>query len=211
MPVTVLLVDDHALFRDGIGEILRTDGRFQVVGEASRGEEAVEAARQLRPDLILMDLRMPGMHGVDAIRRIRAEDHTVRIGVLTMFDTPESLRAALDAGANGYLAKDSTPSDLCEAAAALARGQPAFNAMPSPDRPAGPTPSPGLLAALTAREVEVLRALASRETTEAIARKLGISPRTLRNHISHTYHKLRIYDRAQAVIIAIRAGLVEVP
>jgi DNA-binding NarL/FixJ family response regulator len=211
MPVTVLLVDDNALFRDGIGEILRTDGRFQVVGQASRGEEAVEAARQLRPDLILMDLRMPGIGGVDAIRRIRAEDHTVRIGVLTMLDTPESVREALDAGANGYLAKDSTPSDLCEAAAALFRGQPAFNATPSPYRPAGPTPSPGLLAALTAREMEVLRALASGETTDAIARKLGISPRTLRNHISHTYHKLRIYDRAQAVIIAIRAGLVEVP
>jgi DNA-binding NarL/FixJ family response regulator len=210
MSITVLLVDDNALFREGIGEILRTDGRFQVLGEASRGEEAVAAARQLRPDLILMDLRMPGMSGADAIRRIRAENATVPIAVLTMLETTDSVQAALDAGASGYLAKDSTPADLCDAAAALASGQPAFQPMAPTERRAASSPSPGLLASLTAREVEVLRALATGANTETIAQNMGISPRTLRNHISHTYHKLRIYDRAQAVIVAIQAGLVDV-
>jgi DNA-binding NarL/FixJ family response regulator len=114
---------------------------------------------------------------------------------------------ALDAGATGYLAKDSTPADLCEAAAIIAQGKRNFK--PAPERSAG-SPS-DLLARLTAREVEVLRALATEANNEAIAHRLGISPRTLRIHISHTYRKLQIHDRAQAVIAAIRAGLVEIP
>jgi DNA-binding NarL/FixJ family response regulator len=164
----VLLVDDNALFRDGIADILEADGRFRVVGQASRGDEAVAAASRLHPDLILMDLRMPGMSGAEAIRRIRAQDPAVPIGVLTVFETQESAQMALDAGATGYLAKDSTPADLCDAAAIIAQGKRNFK------------------------------------------QRLGISPRTLRIHITHTYRKLQIHDRAQAVIAAIRAGLVEV-
>ena len=202
----VLLVDDNALFRDGIADILEADGRFRVVGQASRGDEAVAAASRLHPDLILMDLRMPGMSGAEAIRRIRAQDPAVPIGVLTVFETQESAQMALDAGATGYLAKDSTPADLCEAAAIIAQGKRNFK--PAAERGAG-SPS-DLLARLTAREVEVLRALATEANNEAIAQRLGISPRTLRIHITHTYRKLQIHDRAQAVIAAIRAGLVEV-
>jgi DNA-binding NarL/FixJ family response regulator len=189
MPIRVLLVDDNALFREGIAQILQKDGRFAVIGQASRGDEAVAATTRLHPDLILIDVQMPGMSGIEAIRQIRVNDADVGIGVLTMYETPDYVQSAMKAGASGYVAKDSTPADLCEAAMALAKA----------------------LAALTPRELEVLRALTGSESPMTIARSLGISPRTLRNHISHTYHKLGVSDRAQAVIVALREGLVESP
>src|SRR5256885_8748670 len=122
MLISVLLVDGNGLFREGVAEILQRDGRFDVVGHASRGDEAVAAAARLQPDLILIDLQMPGMMGTEAIRRMRARDPDVPIGVLTMFDTQDYVRESMDAGRSGYLAKDATPDDLCNAAAALARG-----------------------------------------------------------------------------------------
>src|ERR1700682_6628907 len=103
MSIRLLLVDDNALFREGIAEILQRDGRFQVVGQASRGDEAVAAAASLQPDLILIDLHMPGMTGIEAIRQMRRRDANVPIGVLTMFETPGHVRASLDAGAHGYV------------------------------------------------------------------------------------------------------------
>lgn len=212
MLIHVLLVDDNALFRDGIAQILQADGRFDVVGQAARGDEAVAAAAHLQPDLILMDLQMPGMSGVEAIRSIRAANPDVAIGVLTMFETQEYVREALNAGASGYLAKDSTPSDLCQAAISLAEGGHDLVAIPQPSvMGAEAAKTSVVLGSLTAREVEVLRALVTGASNEAIAKSLGISKRTLRNHITSTYHKLQIYDRAQAVIVAVREGLVEVP
>ena len=211
MPIRVLLVDDNALFREGIAEILQRDGRFDVVGQASRGDEAVAAAARLQPGLILIDLQMPGMAGTEAIRRMRARDPDVPIGVLTMFETQDHVRASMEAGASGYLAKDATPADLCEAAAALASGARNLVAVPEPPNlPISVAPSSQLLATLSPRELEVLRALASDAGNEAIARRLGISGKTLRNHIRSTYRKLGIYDRAQAVIVAVREGLVDV-
>jgi DNA-binding NarL/FixJ family response regulator len=208
--IAVLLVDDNALFRDGLAHILEADGRFNVVGQASSGEEAVAAAGRLHPDLILTDLHMPGMSGVDAVRHIRADNPDVAIGVLTMFETNEYVQSALDAGASGYLAKDSTPTEVCEAAVALAEGQRNVIAIPrSPGNRTNAVAPSGVLAVLTAREVQVLRALATTASNDAIARELGISPKTLRNHISNTYHKLGIHDRAQAVIVAVQEGLVE--
>jgi DNA-binding NarL/FixJ family response regulator len=209
MAITVLLVDDHALFRDGIAEVLRMDGRFEIVGQASRGGEAVAAAARLRPDLILMDLQMPGMSGVEAIRQIHSDDPGVRIGVLTMLETLDSLQSALDAGATGFVIKDATPSDLCDAAAAIAQGHREIVQTPSDDG-SPPQPESELLARLTPRELEVLRALTTDATHDAIAQAMGISAKTLRNHISHIYRKLSINDRAQAMIIAIREGLVQV-
>src|SRR5207245_3314315 len=111
--IKVLLVDDNTLFRDGIVQILHADGRFEVVGQASNGAEAVAAAGRLLPDLILMDLRMPGMGGVEAIRAIRADAPEVPIGVLTMFAAHDYVQSALKAGASGYVAKDATPADFC--------------------------------------------------------------------------------------------------
>jgi len=211
MPIRLLLVDDNALFREGIAEILQKDGRFHVVGQASRGDEAVAAAASLQLDLILIDWQMPGMTGIEAIRQIRRRDPNVPIGVLTMFETQHHVRESLEAGANGYVAKDATPADLCAAAAALAGGTRHLVAALDPDASAteAAVPSP-VLAVLSPRELEVLRALASDAGNEAIARRLGISVRTLRNHIRNTYHKLGVYDRAQAVITAAREGLVDV-
>src|ERR1700738_1500443 len=200
MPITVLLADDNALFRDGIAQILRADGRFDVVAQASRGDEAVAAAARLRPDLILIDLDMPGMSGIDAA--------DVPSGVLTMFETQDYVKAALFAGASGYLAKDATPADLCGAAADLAQGKRELIAIPPPAPRAGAPSS--RLALLTDREVEVLGALATGASNVAIAVSLGISPKTLRHQLSNLYHKLGIYDRAQAVIVAVREGLVDV-
>ena len=211
MSISVLLVDDNALFREGIAEILQRDGRFDVVGHAARGDEAVVAAARLQPDLILIDLQMPGMMGTEAIRRMRARDPDVPIGVLTMFETQDHVRESLDAGASGYLAKDATPADLCDAAAALAGGT--RNLVGALEPAAPRTRSAGssaVLAVLSPRELEVLRALATDAGNDVIARHLGISGKTLRNHIRSTYHKLGIYDRAQAVIVAVREGLVDV-
>jgi len=209
--IKVLLVDDNALFRDGIVQILHADGRFQVVGQASDGAEGIAAAGRLRPDLILMDLRMPGMGGVEAIRAIRADAPQVPIGVLTMFESADSVQSALQAGASGYVAKDATPDDFCEAASSLAQGTRQVIAIPNSlaTRTDG-NHSSVLLARLTDREREVLRALSTGASTAEIARALGITTKTLRNHISATYHKLGIYDRAQAVILAVREGLVDV-
>jgi len=209
--ITVLLVDDNLLFRGGIAQILRADGRFNVVGQAASGEEAVAVAARLKPALILIDLRMPGMNGVEAIRRIRLDSPDVPIGVLTMFETDDYIQSALAAGASGYLAKDSTPADLREAAVELAGGRRDLVAVPKARRSgADAHRSSPILARLTVREVEVLRALATGASNEVIAASLGISPKTLRNHIRNTYRKLEIHDRAQAVIAALREGLVQV-
>jgi len=209
--IKVLLVDDNSLLRDGIVQILHADGRFEVVGQASDGAEGVAAAGRVRPDLILMDLRMPGMGGVEAIRAIRAQAPKVPIGVLTMFESADSVESALQAGASGYVAKDATPADFCEAASLLAQGTRDVIAIPNaPAGQAGGRPSSGLLARLTDRELEVLRALSTGASTAEIALTLGITTKTLRNHISATYHKLGIYDRAQDVILAVREGLVDI-
>jgi DNA-binding NarL/FixJ family response regulator len=211
MTVRVLLADDNALFRDGIVHILAADGRFDVVGEASNGAEAVTAAGRLHPDLILMDLKMPGMGGIEAIRAIRADDLAMPIGVLTMFETRDFVDAALSAGASGYVAKDATPAEFCEAASLLAEGKRAVVAIRTePAVGAAYAGSSDVLSQLTRRELEVLRMLSTGANTAEMARSLGITTKTLRNHISNTYHKLGIFDRAQAVILAVREGLVDV-
>src|SRR5260370_26341803 len=158
-----------------------------------------------------MDLRMPGMGGLEAIRAIRAQGPEVPIGVLTMFESPDYVQSALKAGASGYVAKDATPADFCEAASLLAHGRRELVAIPNaPAANADGTSSRNPLASLTEREREVLRALSTGASTTEIARNLGITTKTLRNHISNTYHKLGIYDRAQPFILALPEGLVDV-
>jgi DNA-binding NarL/FixJ family response regulator len=205
MAIRVLLVDDNALFRDGVARILKSDGRFEVVGQASTGDEGVAAAAELKPDLVLLDLRMPGAAAPETIGALLAQRADIPIGILTVFESDEFVQPALNAGARGYVPKDSTASELCDAAVALVDGKTAH--LPRKGAPTLGAP----IDSLTARELEVLRALASGASYVAIARDLGISPKTLRNHISNTYHKLEIYDRAQAVIAAVRAGVVDVP
>jgi DNA-binding NarL/FixJ family response regulator len=203
--IRVLLVDDNLLFRDGVAQILTQDGRFEVVGRVSRGKQAISATASVRPDLILIDLRMPEMDGVEAIRLIRTQDAEVPIGLLTGMEGAQ-IQAALKAGATGYIAKDSSPAELCEAAVAMSRGphQPSAQARGAPSRAFGS----GLLSRLTPRELEVLRLVAGGASNPTIARSLGISPKTLRNHISNIYDKLHVHDRAQAVLLAAREGLI---
>jgi DNA-binding NarL/FixJ family response regulator len=206
MAIRVLLVDDNALFRDGVARILKSDGRFEVVGQASTGDEGVAAAAKLKPDLVLLDLRMPGAAAPETIASLLAERPDLPIGILTVFESDEVVQPALNAGARGYVPKDSTAGELCEAAVALVDGKSAHLVPRKAAKSKG-----ARIDSLTTRELEVLRALASGASYVTIARDLGISPKTLRNHISNTYHKLEIYDRAQAVIAAVRAGVVDVP
>ena len=207
--IRVVLVDDNALFREGLARILNRDGRFTVVGQASDGLEGAELAKSLLPDLVLLDLRMPVMDGAQAAAAIRGRHPAMRIGILTVLESDRQIRPALEAGADGYLAKDASAADFCDAAVQLHAGN--GNRLPRGEAPPA-TPASrasGPLAGLTAREIEVLRALGGSETNQAIARSLGVSPKTLSNHISNLYRKLHIYDRAQAVIVAVNAGLIE--
>ena len=206
----VLLVEDNVLFRAGLAQILEADGRFRVVGQVSDGADALPAVKQLAPDLVLIDLNMPVMDGIEAIRLMRT-DTQVPIGVLSVFSDRDAQRSAIAAGANGYLGKDSTSEDLCEAAARMAHGEevvlvPARGAPPFRVR----RKTSGALARLTARELGVMRALAGDSNYDGIAADLDIRPKTLRNHISNIYRKLQISNRAQAVIIAMREGLVNI-
>lgn len=205
----MLLVDDNALFREGLARILKKDGRFLVVGQAGDGLEGAEMVPKVKPDLVLMDLRMPVMDGTQATALIGSRFPKVRIGILTALESEHDIRRALEAGAHGYLPKDATPVDFCEGSLQLYTGH--GNRLAGTTTAAPPKGHPpGPLHELTAREIEVLAALAGGETNQAIARRLGVSPKTLRNHISNLYHKLQIYDRAQAVIMAVTAGLVDV-
>ena len=210
MPIRILLASDNALFREGLSQILRSDGRFRVA-ESATGQAAVSDAARLKPDLIILDIGMPGRSGIDAIRRIRASDASVPIGILTGLNSDEQIRAALTAGASDYVHIDATVAELVGTAARMAIGGRPIPLAPRARSTARVDRPPELLASLTPRELEVFRALASGATIGAIAARLGISRKTLRNHISSAYHKLHIYDRAQAVIVAVREGLVELP
>ena len=213
MPIRVLLVGDNALFREGLSQILRSDGRFRVTGEAPTGRASVTDAVRLKPDLIIMDLGIPVASDIDAIARIRLNDPSVPIGILTSLDSDEQIRLALKAGGSDYICKDATIGELLETAVRWANGEPHVpNSSQGKATPAATRSEPReLLASLTPRELDVLRALSSGASMGSIAARFGIRRKTLRNHISSAYHKLGIYDRAQAVIIALHEGLVELP
>ena len=210
MSIRILLASDNALFRDGLSQILRSDGRFRVA-ESATGQAAISHTARLKPDLVILDFGMPGRSGIETIRRIRASDASVPIGILTGLNSDEQIRAALNAGASDCIHIDASVAELVGTAARLAIGGRPMALAPRERSTARGDRPPELLASLTPRELEVFRALASGATSGAIAARLGISRKTLRNHISSAYHKLHIYDRAQAMIVAVREGLVELP
>ncbi|MFD3456549.1 response regulator [Streptomyces sp. NPDC058691] len=217
---TVLVVDDQFLIRAGLVGLLRAAPGIEVVGEAGDGEEAVERAAETTPDVILMDIRMPGISGVTATERILAAagERAPRVLILTTFDLDEYVYTALRAGASGFLLKDAGPERLIAAVHAVAGGDTLF--APSvtrrlieayaPVRPApGPgRPAPAELAALTAREVEVLRLIAKGLSNPEIADRLFISEATVKTHLNRTMAKLGLGSRAQAVVLAYETGLV---
>ena len=216
MTISVLLADDQHLVRAGFRSLLRRDREIMVVGEASTGDEAVRTARQLRPDVILMDIRMPGMDGITATRLILTELPETRIVILTTFETDEYVFAALAAGASGFLTKEIGPDRLREAVRVVAGG----DALLSPSvtrRVVGqfahrPVPAAAAggdrLAVLTEREREVVRLVATGLSNDEIARELVISPLTAKTHITRAIAKLGVRDRVQLVIIAFEDGLV---
>ena len=232
-PVTrVLVVDDQFLIRAGLVGLLRAAPGFEVAGEAGDGAEAVELAAQLRPDVILMDIRMPGMSGIAATEKILADapDPAPRVLVLTTFDLDEYVYGALRAGASGFLLKDSGPERLLAAVAAVRGGDALFapsvtrrlveayagrtergrdTGVPRNERPpAAAAPPPPDLAPLTDRELEVLRLTAHGLSNAAIAEQLFISGATVKTHLNRAMSKLNLASRAQAVVVAYETGLV---
>ncbi|MFM9589496.1 response regulator [Streptomyces scabiei] len=215
----VLVADDQFLIRAGLVGLLRAAPGFEVAGEAEDGEEAVRLAAKTRPDVILMDIRMPRLNGVEATERILREacDPAPRVLILTTFDLDEYVYGALRAGASGFLLKDSGPERLLAAVAAVAGGDAlfapsvtrrlveAFAHQPRPE-PA-PQPSPHLHT-LTSREVEVLRLIARGLSNLEIADRLSISEATVKTHLNRTMTKLNLNSRAQAVVVAYETGLV---
>jgi DNA-binding NarL/FixJ family response regulator len=211
----VLLADDQELFREGVRLILETAEDISVVGEAADGFEAVRQARLLEPDVVLMDVRMPRLDGLEATRRILAERSQARVIVLTTFDLDEYVYAAMKAGASGFLLKDLRRDQLIGAIRTAAAG----DALLAPavirrliERFCGqPPPADGLpeqMAELTARELEVLKLVARGLSNRQIGESLFLSEATVKTHLAHVYAKLSVRDRVQAVVLAYESGLV---
>jgi DNA-binding NarL/FixJ family response regulator len=207
-PVRLLLVDDHAVVRAGLAQLLGTTDDLQVVGAAADGAEAVALARSLHPDVVLMDLSMPGVDGTEATRQIAACCPTTRVVALTSFSDPDRILAAFDAGAVGYLLKDAAPEDIFRAVRQAADGQ----------APVDPKVAQVLLGArsrtsapaasgLTAREQEVLALLSEGCANKHIARRLGISEATVKAHLTSIFRTIGVADRTQAALWAQRQGL----
>lgn len=205
--IRVVVADDHPLFRQGLRSIVEDSTTLELVGEAATGQEVVAVAASARPDVVVMDLHMPGTDGIEATRQILANQPDVRVLVLTMVDEDSSVRAALRAGARGYTLKGSTPSDILQAVQAVAAGMSVFSAELSQRLAAGDPTPPMLFPELTAREREVLRLLGQHRTNAAIARQLDLSEKTVRNNVSVVLAKLRAVDREAAGIRAREAGL----
>ncbi|WP_226832057.1 response regulator transcription factor [Brachybacterium sp. FME24] len=204
-PVRVVVVDDHPVVRDGLVAMLGADSGLEVVGTAQEGAEALTVIDAAGPDVVLMDLRMPGTSGTEAIRALRANGRTTpRILVLTTYDTDRDIRSALEAGADGYLLKDTRRDDVIRAVHDLAGGRSVL----APAALAALTGARGVRAELSAREAEVLRLVADGCTNRAVASRLGIGEATVKTHLMHVYEKLGVGDRAAAVRTAWELGLV---
>ncbi len=210
--ITVIICDDQAIIRDGLEMLLKLERDIEVVGLAQDGAEVVELATSGRPDLILMDLKMPGINGIEATRRIRAQHPEMKVLVLTTYDDDEWLFDAIRAGASGYLLKDTPREKVLEAIRGTVRGQafvdPAIaGKLLQQTASQQAKPATQITENLTSREEEVLRLMAQGLSNNEIAAQLYLSEGTVRNHVSAIFAKLDVSDRTQAAIIAIRHGL----
>jgi DNA-binding NarL/FixJ family response regulator len=210
--VRVLIADDQTLFRSGLARLLEEDPRVQIIGQAADGAEVIKRAAALKPDVVLMDLKMPNVDGIEATRKIASENPEIKVLVLTTFDADSYVLQALRAGASGYVLKDSQPSAIISSILAVMSGERVMASAVANrvlDMVTGTTTPKEFYDGLTAREVEIIKLLAIGQANKQIAYKLHISEKTVRNHVSHMYEKLNIYDRSQAVLYAVRKGLVE--
>lgn len=212
--IKVLLVDDHALFRKGVASALALHGDIEVVGEAENGDEALTKARELMPDVILMDISMPVCDGLEATRRIRAEVPTAKIIMLTVAEQEGSLFEAIKSGAHGYLLKTIEPRPLVDTLRGVLKGEAPVSRITASKilaefarqaQQAGPATGPRPL--LTAREREVLALVARGNTNKEVAAALGITPSTVKNHLQNILDKLHLENRVQAAAFALREGL----
>lgn len=215
MTIRVLIADDQELVRTGFRVILNAEPDLEVVGESRDGKEVIEAARRLRPEVVLMDIRMPNLDGIEATRRIAAGTGSPRVLILTTFDLDEYVYEALRAGASGFLLKDAAADDLLQAIRVIAAGEallaPSITRRLIEDYARRPAPRyrPDALADLTARELEVMRLLARGMSNTDIARDLFLGDATIKTHVARIFSKLSLHDRAQAVVLAYETGLVQ--
>jgi len=210
--VRVLIADDQTLFRSGLARLLQEDPRITLVGEAANGREAVEKAAALKADVVLMDLKMPGMDGVESTAKITADQPGVKVLILSTFDADSYVLQALRAGACGYVLKDAQPAAIVSSIMAVLAGERVMAGAVANrvlDMLTGASTPKEFYDGLTAREVEILKLMATGKPNKQIAFTLKISEKTVRNHICHIYEKLQIYDRSQAVLYAVRKALIE--
>ena len=211
-PIRLLVADDQALFRIALVELLGRDSRLEIVGHVGDGLSAVQKTIEFGPDVVLMDIRMPGIDGVEATRRIMAARPGTRVLILTAFETDRHVLEALQAGANAYVLKDSDPATVISSIVAVHAGQRVVTGNAASrvvDMLTGTGPTRQYYDNLTAREIQILTLLAQGLANKQIAHRIKISDKTVRNHISNIYQKVKVVDRSQAVLYAVRKGLVE--
>jgi DNA-binding NarL/FixJ family response regulator len=213
--IRILVVDDQELVRTGFRVVLDAEPDLEVVGEAADGFAAVEAARTAHPDVVLMDIRMPNLDGIEATRRIAGVDGSPRVLILTTFDLDDYVYEALRAGASGFLLKDARAEELCSAVRTVAAGEALLSPtitrklIESYTRRPPPTARPDAVGDLTPRELEVLRLIAKGMSNSDIARELVVGDATVKTHVARIFSKLDLHDRAQAVVLAYESGLVQ--
>jgi len=213
-PIRILIVDDHILVRDGLSSVLGREADMTVVGEASNGLEAIEETSRLKPDVVLMDLRMPELDGVEAMKRIAESDPTANVLVLTTFDTDEYIFQAIEAGAKGFLLKDASHDELYKAVRAVSKGESliepgvAARVLSRFVELAQNQASP--VDILSEREMDVLHKMASGNANKEIAAQLELSESTIKTHVARIFQKLDVNDRTSAVTQAIRRGIISV-
>jgi len=211
-PIRVLIADDHPFYREGVRTMLSVAPEIEIVGEAASGDETITQAESLQPDVILMDLKMPGVNGIEATRRILHTSPHIGVLVLTMFEADESVFAAMRAGARGYLLKDADQEELIRAIKAVSRGEAIFSPAIAQRlihyfAALRPVAADLAFPELTDREREILELMAQGHTNAEIAERLMLRTKTVQNHISNIFSKLQVADRSQAIVRARDAGL----